>query len=169
MALTDKLTAIADALRAKTGGTAQLTLDQIASEISGLSTGGSGSAEAPAEASHWLVGDWAASETGASASKSRCYYSTKMASGVKVTNNMTTTMYFKAAYMNSSGTVASVTTPISLAAGESRTFTSSSASYVYVHTWAQISVMGTTTELALSAKTMFDIANKVTITGTEVS
>ena len=42
MALTDKLTAIADALRAKTGGTAQLTLDQIATGISGLDTSGSG-------------------------------------------------------------------------------------------------------------------------------
>lgn len=40
MALTDKLTAIADAVRAKTGGTALLTLDEIAAAISGISGGG---------------------------------------------------------------------------------------------------------------------------------
>lgn len=34
MALTDKLTAIADAIRSKTGGTGNLTLPQMASEIS---------------------------------------------------------------------------------------------------------------------------------------
>lgn len=42
MALTDKLTAIADAIREKTGGTEVLTLDQMAAAISGLSTGGGG-------------------------------------------------------------------------------------------------------------------------------
>lgn len=41
MALTDKLTAIADAIRAKTGGTDTLTLEQMATEISNLSVGGS--------------------------------------------------------------------------------------------------------------------------------
>lgn len=43
MALTDKLTAIADAIRAKTGGTAALTLDQMPAEIAGIRTGGDGS------------------------------------------------------------------------------------------------------------------------------
>ena len=40
MALTDKLTAIADATRAKTGTTEQMTLDEIATAISGISSGG---------------------------------------------------------------------------------------------------------------------------------
>lgn len=40
MALTDKLTAIADSVRAKTGGTALLTLDEIVSAIGGISGGG---------------------------------------------------------------------------------------------------------------------------------
>ena len=40
MALTDKLTAIADAVRAKTGGTEMLTLDEIVSAIRGISGGG---------------------------------------------------------------------------------------------------------------------------------
>lgn len=40
MALTDKLMAIADAVRAKTGGTALLTLDEIVSAIGGISGGG---------------------------------------------------------------------------------------------------------------------------------
>lgn len=39
MALTDKLTAIADAVRGKTGGTALLTLDEMAEAVSGLTTG----------------------------------------------------------------------------------------------------------------------------------
>ncbi len=40
MALIDKLTAIADAIRAKTGGTDTLTLDDMATEIAGIETGG---------------------------------------------------------------------------------------------------------------------------------
>lgn len=40
MALIDKLTAIADAVRAKTGGTELLTLDQMAAAIGGISGGG---------------------------------------------------------------------------------------------------------------------------------
>lgn len=40
MALTDKLTAIANAIRAKTGKSGNLTLDQMATEISKISTGG---------------------------------------------------------------------------------------------------------------------------------
>ena len=40
MALTDKLTNIADAIRGKTGGTEGLTLDQMATEIAGIETGG---------------------------------------------------------------------------------------------------------------------------------
>ena len=38
MALTDKLTAIADAVREKTGRTAPLTLDQMAAEVTGIKT-----------------------------------------------------------------------------------------------------------------------------------
>lgn len=40
MALIDKLTAIADAIRGKTGGTDLLTLDGMAAAISGISSGG---------------------------------------------------------------------------------------------------------------------------------
>ena len=41
MALTDKLKAIADAIRSKTGSTESMTLDQMATERSNISTGGS--------------------------------------------------------------------------------------------------------------------------------
>ena len=41
MALTDKLTAIANAIRAKTGKTNAMTLDEIATEIASISGGGS--------------------------------------------------------------------------------------------------------------------------------
>ena len=43
MALTDKLTAIGNAIRTKTGGTNLLTLDQMATEISNISSSGGGS------------------------------------------------------------------------------------------------------------------------------
>ena len=39
MALTDKLKAIADAIRSKTGSTDSMTLDKMATEISNISTG----------------------------------------------------------------------------------------------------------------------------------
>lgn len=42
MALTDKLTAIADAIRGKTGGTDTLTLDQMAEAIAAIEAGGGG-------------------------------------------------------------------------------------------------------------------------------
>ena len=42
MALTDKLTAIADAIRGKTGKTDSLTLDAMPGEIEGIETGGGG-------------------------------------------------------------------------------------------------------------------------------
>jgi hypothetical protein len=40
MALTNKLTAIADAIRGKTGKTEEMTLDQMATEIAGIQAGG---------------------------------------------------------------------------------------------------------------------------------
>ena len=42
MALTDKLTNIADAIRGKTGGTDAMTLDQMAEAIAGIEAGGGG-------------------------------------------------------------------------------------------------------------------------------
>lgn len=45
MALTDKLTSIANAIREKTGKTEEMTLDQMATEIAGIETGGGGSME----------------------------------------------------------------------------------------------------------------------------
>lgn len=45
MALTDKLTAIGDAIRSKTGGSELLTLDEMPQEIQGIQTGGGGGAD----------------------------------------------------------------------------------------------------------------------------
>ena len=42
MALTDKLSAIGNAIRAKTGGTELLTLDAMPNEIASIQTGGGG-------------------------------------------------------------------------------------------------------------------------------
>ena len=47
MALTNKLTAIADSIRAKTGSTNKLTLDEMPTAISNISSGGG---DIPAEA-----------------------------------------------------------------------------------------------------------------------
>lgn len=47
MSVNSKMTAIADAIRAKTGGTAKLSLDGMASAIAGISTGSSGGIELP--------------------------------------------------------------------------------------------------------------------------
>lgn len=55
MALTDKLKAIADAIRTKTGGTASLTLEQMVTEIEGISTG-TDTSDATAVASEILSG-----------------------------------------------------------------------------------------------------------------
>ena len=48
MALTDKLTAIANAIREKTGNTELLTLDQMPTEIAGIETGGNSGGDVPA-------------------------------------------------------------------------------------------------------------------------
>lgn len=48
MSVNEKMTAIADAIRGKTGKTEALTLDQMAAEIAGIQTGGGGSIEATA-------------------------------------------------------------------------------------------------------------------------
>ena len=45
MSVNSKMTAIADAVRGKTGGTEKLTLDQMATEIEGIQVGGGGGIE----------------------------------------------------------------------------------------------------------------------------
>lgn len=61
MALTDKLTAIADAIRGKTGKSDGLTLDQMAVEIAGIQGGGGGASVQDAlellAAGNWPSGD----------------------------------------------------------------------------------------------------------------
>ena len=56
MALTDKLTAIADAIRGKTGGTDGLTLDAMVSAIVGIEAGGGGGL--PAGITEIQTGSW---------------------------------------------------------------------------------------------------------------
>jgi hypothetical protein len=50
MALTDKLKAIGNAIRAKTGGTEELTLDQMVTEIEGIEGGSGGGSDG---STHW--------------------------------------------------------------------------------------------------------------------
>lgn len=170
MALTDKLSAIANALRSKTGGTGQMTLDEIAAEIQGLSVGSGGESVAPENASSWMVGNWVLNGTGAEATKSRCYYTKKMASGVAVTNNTSIEFRTIAASINSSGKVIAVSSEKTLSKnGGSTTFTNSSAHHMYVILYSVYSVMGSSFEGTLSAQGLFEIAKNVQVTGTEVS
>lgn len=177
MALTDKLITIADALRAKTGGTGKLTLDEIASGISGLDTSGSsGGVSLPANPTRWSVGEWQADGTGTTASKSRCNYNTRMASGVKVTNNGTVDIQVNAAYVASKSTgsvkIGTVSATQTLAKnGGSYTFTNTSATYgMYLNFWTQLTIAGMSPiENALNVQSFLTLANSITITGTEVS
>lgn len=54
MALTDKLTAIADAIRGKTGKTAGLTLEQMPTEIANIQSGGSSGDGSPRVIDHMV-------------------------------------------------------------------------------------------------------------------
>lgn len=166
MALTDKLTAIANALRSKTGGTGKLTLEQIASGISGLTIG---EATAPANAPYWYVGTWKVGETLAAETRTRMYFGKKMASGVSLMNNTTLSLKCIAVSCNSSGKVTALSTAKTVAKNGSTTFTDSSAHHLYIMAYTEISIMGKTQELILNASNLFGVAKGVTITGTEVS
>lgn len=65
MALTNKLTAIADAIRGKTGKTEEMTLDQMATEIAGIVTGGGGTdGELPIGNYKFAYGQFTPTKTG---------------------------------------------------------------------------------------------------------
>lgn len=55
MALTDKLDAIADSIRAKTGKTALMTLDEMPAEIASIKSGGSGVDESKVYGDAYIV------------------------------------------------------------------------------------------------------------------
>ena len=57
MALTNKLTAIADAIRGKTGKTEEMTLDQMATEIAGIVAGGGSAGIQSASGTYVLTED----------------------------------------------------------------------------------------------------------------
>ena len=57
MALTDKLTAIADAIRAKTGETGKMTLEQMPAKIGAISGGGGGGFDTSQMVSCFFTGD----------------------------------------------------------------------------------------------------------------
>ena len=110
MALTDKLTAIADAIRSKTNGTAKLTLPQMADAINGLSCTG-----ADASGKCWLVKDGEyinlAGKWSSNSAKGDGYIQQKFASGgtnyyacydpIDLTNYTTLTVVVSKAYTGS--------------------------------------------------------------------
>lgn len=57
MALTDKLTSIANAIREKTGNSDLLTLDEMASAISNIETGGSGGSASSIRTGSFITGE----------------------------------------------------------------------------------------------------------------
>lgn len=171
MALTDKLTAIADALRSKTGGTAQLTLEQIASGISGLDTSGSGGTTptVPDIAKYWQVGSWALNGTSSTETKTQLYFAKKMATGATITNNTTTDVHVSTVAFDSSGKVIAKTTAKQLPKGSTMTLSNSSAHYLLAEVHSQISVYGNTTVLPLNAFVVSKWAMGLAVTYTEVS
>lgn len=169
MALTDKLVAIADALRSKTGGTDKLTLDQIATGISGLDTSDSSGSAVPEIAKYWSVGTWTEGGTTAEATTSRAYLAKKMASGVSITNNTGAAFNVVGVSFDSDGKVTAISSAKRVTKGGNITLTDNSAHHLYVLIYSTISVFGTTSELQLNAKGLLNYAQGVTITGTEVS
>lgn len=169
MALTDKLTAIANALRAKTGGTGKLTLDQIATGISGLNTSGTVTPEVPDIAKYWQVGSWALNGTSSTETKTQLYFAKKMATGATITNNTTTDVHVSTVAFDSSGKVIAKTTAKQLPKGSTMTLSNSSAHYLHAEVHSQISVYGNTTVLPLNAFVVSKWAMGLAVTYTEVS
>lgn len=170
MALTDKLTSIADALRAKTGGTGKLTLDQIASGISGLDASGSGGSTAPTEAEKWIVGMYEKDGTAGSPTQDThyMYYNKKLASGAVVTNNTSSSLKIGVAFFDSTDKVLSRST-YTVNAGASRTMTfPTDLTPTYLKIQVCKVLLGNYLYI-INGQIAYDVAQNVTITGTEVS
>lgn len=96
MALTDKLTTIADAIRGKTGGTEALTLDGMATAISGIETGGGDGSPFDWEVTEYVHSeDWLDSTLGLASNFCNLYCNTSAdgewaAYYCEVTNNTAT-------------------------------------------------------------------------------